>query len=142
MWLVRAMALAGAVCGAGVAVAQEVPLTGTVHGVELAMDNDAAIVVLLTLREVDGRVAACGQSFMVGTSATARAMRNAVLREVTVRVGGRALDVDASRFARFATEDEARAGMARCSVSRTPWQPGFATATPEIGLRNNQVRGG
>lgn len=142
MRLLRAIALAGAVLGAGDAVAQEVPLAGNVLAVELALDNDAAIVLLVSLREVEGRVAACGLSYMTGTSATARAMRNTVLREVMVRAGGRTLDVDATRFARFATEDEARAGLARCSVSRTPWQPGFATARPEVALRNSIVRGG
>lgn len=142
MRVLQMLAMVGAVGLAGGATAQEVPLTGNLHAVELTVDNGGAIVVVPGLREIDGRVAACGLSFMKGRNATARAMRDAVLREVMVRLNGRTLDVDASRFARFATEDEARAGKARCSVSRTAWQQAFARATPEITLRNRTVRGG
>ncbi len=133
-------ALALTLALAAPAAAQNVPFDNTAQGISITLGGGKALVVVVMAREIDGRLALCGASFLDGSSAAVRANRRELMRDLMISIGGRPVSADIPSFAAYDTQAEAEQGGARCVASRQPWKDSYKGAEIKFRMRAGSVR--
>jgi hypothetical protein len=114
-----------------------VPLGDDFVGVGYSIDRGSEIIVYAGLRNVGGQVGVCGIVLYEGVRDR---LERQVTRKIKFTVAGQRLRVNTDRFTRYGSLAEAESGSARCSVTNTAWQEGFAGQSLEMDLTAGSVR--
>jgi hypothetical protein len=138
----------GLVCAAAVVFAAgslqaqdaEVPLGQDFVGVAITIDTRSQIIVYAGVREVGGNVGVCGVIWFENATGTARQLERRATQKIRFSAAGQRLRVSTQDFNRYATEEEALAGLAGCSASNTAWQAGFANAQLDMAMTSGTLR--
>jgi hypothetical protein len=109
-------------------------------GLSYAINTRSEVIVFAGLRNVGGQVGVCGMVWTNNATNTAKRLERAATQRIRFSVLGQDLRVSTSEFIRYDSEEQALAGTARCSVTRTAWQDGYANAALEMGLSKGTLR--
>jgi hypothetical protein len=124
---------------AGPLLAQEasVPLGSDFVGVGFSFDRGSETIVYAGLRNIGGQVGVCGIVLYEGVRDR---LGRQVTRKIRFTVAGQRLRVNTDRFTRYGSITDAESGSARCSVTNTAWQEGFAGQSLGMDLAASAVR--
>lgn len=89
---------------------------------------------------MDGQIWVCGKVWTSNAINTAKRLERAATQRIRFSVLGQDLRVSTSEFIRYDSEEQALAGTARCSVTRTAWQASYANAALETRLSKGTLR--
>jgi hypothetical protein len=129
-------------CSASVAAAgaPEVKPANDFSGIGYTVSSSGAVVVYAGLREISSKVAVCGIVWFEKTvSNTTKVIEVKFTDQIKFSAGGKALRVNSRLFKRYDSEVAAKAGMARCSVTATPWSAAYAKSTLKLTMGNIRV---
>jgi hypothetical protein len=122
--LAAALSFAPGLAAAG---APEVKPANDFAGIGYTVTSTGTIVVSAGLREISGKVAVCGIVWFEKTvTNTTKVIEVKFTDQIKFSAGSKALRVNTRVFKRYDSEAAAKAGMARCSVTATPWSVAFA----------------
>jgi hypothetical protein len=115
----------------------EVPLGSDFVGVGYTIDRTSEVIVYAGLRNIGGQVGVCGVVFFEGT---ANRLERQATRKIRFTVAGQRLRVNSDRFTRYNSLIAAETGSARCSVTNTSWQEGYAGQSLDMSLTSGTLR--
>lgn len=120
---------------AGNAGVPEVKPANDFEGVSYSVTSTGTVVVVAGLREIGGKVAVCGLVWFEKTvSNTTKVIEVKFTDKIKYAVGGKALQVNSRLFKRYPNAEEAKAGVARCSVTKVAWDKSYASAKLKVSM--------
>ncbi len=126
---------------AGSAQAQ-VPEVRLTEATVLSLDvsSGGQIFIAVAPREIGGKLAFCGLTWVEGANGTTQSLRRDFLSNIYFVLGRKSYDARPQVFAHYPSLDAATASRnARCTVTRHPWTPELAKAKFEPRLRNTGI---
>jgi hypothetical protein len=103
-------------------------------GIGYSLSSSGNVVVYAGVREIGGKVAVCGLVWYEKATSSTRAIEAKFTEKVVFKIDGKGLSVNTRVFGRFKTEEEAFRGLARCSVTQTPWKANYANGKLKMTL--------
>ena len=129
-----AVALAFMVPNLAMAKVPEVKFGEDFVGVGYSISSSGNVVVYAGVREIGGKVAVCGMVWYEKATSSTRAIEAKFTEKMRFKIAGKGLTVSTRSFNRFNSEQEAQTGLARCSVTTTPWQAAYGKAKLDMKL--------
>ena len=129
-----AIALAFMVPNLAMAKVPEVKFGKDFVGVGYSISSSGNVVVYAGVREIGGKVAVCGMVWYEKATSSTRAIEAKFTEKMRFKIAGKGLTVSTRSFNRFNSEQEAQTGLARCSVTTTPWQAAYGKAKLDMKL--------
>lgn len=110
------------------------------QGINVDMSSMGGVIVVYAgVREISGNTAVCGVVFFEKPNGTLKSIESKVTAKLLFSIAGKRLNVRTSAFKRYTTEDEARAGTARCWVTKTPWAVAYGKTALKIELERGSI---
>ena len=129
-----AVALVCLAPGLAMAKVPEVKFGEDFVGVGYSISSSGNVVVYAGVREIGGKVAVCGMVWYEKATSSTRAIEAKFTEKMRFKIAGKGLTVSTRSFNRFNSEEEAQTGLARCSVTTTPWQAAYGKAKLDMKL--------
>lgn len=144
MLTIRAAAIALLMVPGFLKPADAAPKSGWVNDVyvlNVTVDGGGIVSLGAMVREIDGKLAVCGATWISKESGTARAQRRNIMRTLLIDLNGTNLPVSASNFAIYASQQEAETGGGVCTVTKKAWKKDYARAELVLRLSSTTYRG-
>ena len=103
-------------------------------GIGYSISTSGNVNVYAGVREIGGKVAVCGMVWYEKATSSTRAIEAKFTEKMTFKIAGKGLTVSTRTFSRYKTEEEAAAGVARCSVTTTAWKSAYGKAKLTMNL--------
>ena len=118
-------------CSAGALQAQpaSIPVDKSFSVAGVTDQNENGIAVFAKVIQAGDRVAICGVSAMIGdlSNASARQFRSQIVRKLTYKIGNARLRFPTGKFTKVDSTDDIPGAQAGCALTRTSWNPAFAS---------------
>lgn len=105
-------------------------------GIGYSISSSGNVIVYAGAREIGGKVAVCGLVWYEKATSSTRAIEAKFTEKMAFKIAGKGLSVSTRAFNRFKSEAEAAVGLARCSVTTTPWKASYGKAKLTMTLGN------